>query len=46
MSGSQKTTNKPKLNENYRGNGAQTPTVKKIVPMPIIKPAKTETNKK
>ena len=34
------------LNENYRGNGVQTPTYKKPSPMPPIKPAKPESNKK
>lgn len=34
------------LNENYRGNGAKTPTYKKPSPMPPIKPAKPESNKK
>ena len=40
-SGSQKP-----IYENYRNSGTQTPTYKTPTPMPPVKPAKTESNKK
>lgn len=40
------TGSKTPINESFRSNGAQTPVYKKPAPMPQIKPAKTETNKK
>lgn len=52
MSNNSNKNNKPNnsgskpLKENYRGNGAQTPTYKNPSPMPPIKPAKPESNKK
>ncbi len=35
-------TVKQPLNENFRGDGAQTPTYKNPSPMPPVKPAKPE----
>lgn len=41
-----KTSIHDSIHENFRSNGTQTPVYKKPAPMPPIKPAKPETNKK
>lgn len=40
------TGSKKTIHDNFRSNGTQTPPYKKPAPMPPVKPAKTETNKK
>lgn len=40
------TSSRTPIHESFRSNGTQTPPYKKPAPMPPIKPAKPEANKK
>ena len=45
MNNNKVVSQKSNLSEEYRGNGTQTPTIQKTVPMPKIKPAPSKPKK-